>query len=870
MDLATYRMRVQPILREACVGCHGPDAREGNVRIDTLNPDLVQGDDVSWWLEVFAVLSNGEMPPPDDSELTDADRTLVVEWLANEIQRASSVRRAKGGHSSFRRMTKYEFNYALQDILGLPFDFARDLPPEAASEDGFFNSAETLHMTVNQLATYRDLSRRALGRAIVQGDRPKPLYWQITMADAAAEVWGKYETERAAIRQRLEGDPEQLDQELERHAAQHRQSPRNAHYRHLATGWSANVSWNYRNAKFAWSPSDQRLSPPGPPEFVAVLPPRQRLIVELGDQLPERGTMRVRFRASWSDAPEQQGQAVLGPPDKHPPSLQLEFGWQASNDSSAAVRVSDRDLVIDAPPNEPKFYQWDVALGEIYPRNLVRHTSKMGQTPSPSEFIKFVNSSVSQGDIQIDCVQVVAPVYERWPPASHDRIFSDQRESGDSTASESESERARKVLQRFMSRAWRRKATLDELSRKMALFNHIRPSCDTLEEAISETLATVLSSPNFLYLGIPVADDSKSGLSKSGPGREGPDGEGPNGGESPLLSQHELATRLSIFLWCSVPDDELLELAGKGRLADPRVLDQQVSRMLGDSRSRRFSQHFVRQWLGMQLLDYLNVDRKLYRQFDPALKEAMQEEPVAFFHEVLEQDGAVLDFIHADYTMANERLARHYGVQGIGGNHFRRVSLAPEHRRGGLLTQAGLLAMNSDGKDSHPLKRGIWLLESLLNDPPPPPPPAVPEIDLADPRIAEMSLKERIADHRNQPACRSCHAKIDPWGIAFENFDAVGSWRVEYDGKPVDAASTLFNNQKLDGMDGLKRYLLEHRQDQFTRALVHKLTTYALGRPLTFGDRSSVDRLTAEVRSRGDGLATMVRVIVASDLFQSP
>ena len=161
------------------------------------------------------------------------------------------------------------------------------------------------------------------------------------------------------------------------------------------------------------------------------------------------------------------------------------------------------------------------------------------------------------------------------------------------------------------------------------------------------------------------------------------------------------------------------------------------------------------------------------------------------------------------------------------------------------------------------------MLESLLNDPPPPPPPAVPEIDLADPEIAKLTLKERMEYHRDQVACRSCHAKIDPWGIAFENFDAVGSYRKEIAGKPVDAASLLFNGQELDGMQGLKRYLLQNRQDQFVRAMVHKMATYALGRPLTFSDRSSVDQITADVRKQGDGLATMVTLVVNSELFQS-
>jgi hypothetical protein len=256
----------------------------------------------------------------------------------------------------------------------------------------------------------------------------------------------------------------------------------------------------------------------------------------------------------------------------------------------------------------------------------------------------------------------------------------------------------------------------------------------------------------------------------------------------------------------------------------------------------------------MQLLDYLDVEKKLYPQFDSDLREAMQGEPIAFFQEVLQRNHSVMDFLHADYALVNERLARHYGLPEVYGTDFRRVSLPPADRRGGLVTQAGLLAMNSDGKDSHPLKRGIWILERILNDPPPPPPPAVPEIDLADPEIAKMTLKERIANHRNHAACLSCHAKIDPWGIALENFDAVGSWRDDIRGAPVDASSLLFNQQKLDGIDGLKRFLLADRQDQFASAMVHKLTTYALGRPLTFSDRAGVDEITVKLRNQADRL----------------
>ena len=253
---------------------------------------------------------------------------------------------------------------------------------------------------------------------------------------------------------------------------------------------------------------------------------------------------------------------------------------------------------------------------------------------------------------------------------------------------------------------------------------------------------------------------------------------------------------------------------------------------------------------------------------DP-LRDTMLEEPVAFFEEVLRHNLSVMDFLHSDYAVVNERLAAHYRLPKVYGPHFRKVPIAPQANRGGLLTSAAIMTMNSDGKDSHPLKRGVWMLKRILDDPPPPPPPNVPEVDLTDPEILKMTLKERTANHRNKPACLSCHAKIDPWGIAFENYDALGAYRTHINNQPVDATSELFNRQTLAGIDGLKRYLLTDRQDQFARAMVHKLTAYALGRPLSFGDRADIDNLTAQFRRREDGLGDLIHLIISSNLFNS-
>ncbi len=850
-NLAEFESDIAPILKNACEDCHGPDTQEAGFRLDTLDPDLVNGKDASWWIEVYGVIGKSEMPPSDASELSEADREKLVQWLSSQLHTASILRRRSERNSTFRRLTRYEFNYAMQDLLKLPWDFARDLPPEANSEDGFQNSRQSLHVSVSQLETMHRLARAALNRATVKGTQPPTLTWGITMKDVSKLEWPKQEQQLAKMKKDLKDDPIKLQEEIARIEDSFQQPHPRTYFRDIATGKTVLAAWDYTGAKYANLPIADMAQLPDGVEHVAILPAGNWLNIELGNQLPDEGTLRVRVRASRTSS--ESGRT---------PSLQLDFGWQASNEGRALLRVSQADALIQAAPGRPEFYQWDIPLGEIYPRNSVRSTWPMGATPSPSEYIRLVNSSASPDEILIDYVQVLAPVYDQWPPASHRNIFpieveTAQRDASDKENSTGRLQHARQIISGFMKRAWRRPVSEAEQDQKMKLFEDLLPECESFEEAVIEVLATVIASPQFLYVvqESGVQDDS----SKTSDANISPDSR---------ITDYELAMRLSLFLWSSIPDDHLLELASSASLSEPSVLAKQVQRMLDDPRSGRLAQHFVYQWLNMEPLDFLNFSQHV-PHFDPLLKEAMQREPVALFDEMLKNNENVLGLIHSNFTMANQRLANHYGIPGVAGNHFRRVALDGSFRRGGLLTQAGLLAMNSDYPDSHPLKRGKWLLESLLNDPPPPPPPAVPQIDLANPEIAKMTLKERIEDHRNQAACRSCHAKIDPWGIAFENYDALGQWRDEVQGKPVDANSELFNRQTLAGMEGLKRYLLEHRQDQFVAAVVYKLSTYALGRPLGFADFADLDAITNQVRRDGDGLRTLVTLVVTSQLYQS-
>ncbi|MEW4456407.1 DUF1592 domain-containing protein [Bremerella sp. JC817] len=830
-DLKTFQDKIKPLLTQYCYDCHSAEVMEGNFQVSSLDPNILKGKDTEWWAEVFSVVTKGEMPPPDDMDMDEADRRVVVHWLSRELEAASIVRRQSGSHSAFRRLTRYEYNYALQDLLGLPWDFAKDLPPEPHSEEGFENSSVLLHVSVSQFETYHRLAREALDKATVSGPRPEPIYWGISMKQAAEREFKQQDQQVAKAKKEHKDNPEKLAEELAKLEKNAKQTFRTPYYQQLSTGRTAEAEWAYYGARYAFAPIKTKAEFPEDYDHVAILPGGQRrnIVVELGNQIPDEGTMRVTVRASRA-----------GKDDKNFPSLQLLFGWQASNEGRALQRVSEADVPITATPDTPQIVQWEFPLSEIYPRNSVRKTSPMGHTPSPSEYIRIANSAASASDIQIDYVCVEAPVYEQWPPKSHQQIFFESENSGDETAY------AREIITRFMTRAWRRPPSPAEVDRKLKLFAVMRPQCERFEDAVLEVLATVLSSPQFLY----VAQASQHEAAPID--------------EATAQQNASLATRLALFLWCSLPDDELIEVASTGKLTDPDILTAQVDRMLADPRSKRFSEHFVNQWLNLELLGFVN-----FKGLDPLLKEAMQHEPVALFEEVMANDASILDFLHADYAVVNERLARHYGLKNVYGNEFRRVDLEASVPRGGLLTQSGVLAMNSDFPDSHPLKRAIWLLECILADPPPPPPPAVPQIDLANPEIAKMTLRERMEDHRSQAACKSCHVKIDPWGLAFENFDALGKWRDNIRGKPVDASSELFNGETLEGMEGLKRFLLDNRQDQFVEATVRKMATFGLGRPLGFEDRAEIDTITAQVRQQGDGLRTVVQTIVHSDLFLS-
>jgi hypothetical protein len=806
-NLSDFHTSIRPALEQSCLECHGPKKQKGKFRIDNLDPNLINGGDKDWWLEVMEVLSNGEMPPDDSKiNLSDENRSLTIDWLATELQKASLMSRTEKGTSSFRRLTRYEYNYALEDLLGVSLRTDEVLPPETSSEDGFKNSSELLQMSPMQFQMYREIGLKALKRATVTDERPTPVFYMVSM---------RKEFDKSAA------DPKKTPFDLSDNSYQ--KSRKSIHLYNSHTGKGIPFKESQLTPK---SEPDEVPSLEKDGVFLA-LPKSNEMKWNLDRFLPDEGVMRVSIRA-WrsSDNPDEYA------------SLQLKLSAHTSNNANFSNVISERDILVTGTEESPQWIHFEVYLEDIQ-RNPFRKLS----TPFPrrDEFLHIRNISNAFGSdplqVYIDRIEIRAPYYAQWPPHTHERIFFVKKDR------QSERKYGAEVLSRFIRRAWGRPATDKEVELFLNLFDYFKPDFDNFEEAMQEVLATVLAHPEFLYLVLRLPEKGEN--------------------NSVGISDRELARRLAVFLWSSIPDAQLQRKAENGNLKQPDILEAEVKRMMMDVRSNRFVRHFVEQWLdldGLQSVSHIT---------DQHLLKAMQEEPIAFFQEVLRSNSSIFDFIHSDYALVNERLASHYKIRDIRGSHFQKVSIEPELNRGGLLTGSAVLAMNSDGKDSNPLKRGVWMLESILGDPPPPPPPNVPEVDLADPEIQKMTLKERIADHRSNPACYSCHARIDPWGIAFENYDAFGSYRTKVNDKPVDASALLFNKQPLEGMHGLKRYLLKERQDQFARAMVRKMTTYALGRPLTFTDHAEIEDLTLMFRKKGDRLADLIYLITKSTIFHS-
>ena len=402
---------------------------------------------------------------------------------------------------------------------------------------------------------------------------------------------------------------------------------------------------------------------------------------------------------------------------------------------------------------------------------------------------------------------------------------------------------ATQILSRLASQAYRRPVTNEDIQTLLHFYRNGR-AAGGFEVGIQRGLERILAAPSFLFR----VERQPSGI----PG-------------SPYrLTDLELASRMSFFLWSSLPDAELVGLAARGKLQDPMVVEQQVRRMLADPRADALVENFAAQWLNLGKIAGVKPDEYVHPEFDENLRDAMMEETRRFLTSQIREDRSVVDLLSADYTFINDRLARHYGIPDVFGNQFRRVTFK-DGVRGGLLGQASVLTVTSYPNRTSPVVRGRWLLDNMLGAPPPPPPPDVPSLDetVSD---QPQSVRARMEAHRKNPVCAACHVRMDPLGFALENFDALGKWRTTSDGVPVDAAASLPDGTQFDGVVGLRKLLVGHR-DEFVRTLTEKLLSYALGRGTAYFDLPTVRQITRDAAPTGHRWSALILGIVKSPPF---
>ena len=771
LEAIHFEKQVRPILKKHCFKCHGEKKQKGDLRIDTLSRDLSKARVAAEaWHDVRNALNLSEMPPKKEDPLLPAELRIVTSWITQEIDALVAGQKGTDGRTVLRRLNKTDYQNTMRDLLGIEMDYAKNLPPETLSEDGFRNNGATLQMSDLQLEYYLESARKALAKAIVTGSRPKFFEEEFTLS----------------------------------------------------------VNDKNRGSN--------------------ILDKDQQFIAKLLDY-PEDGEILIRAKVKAQFA-EDRGYPQLRAAIGYRADVQAPRGFLKPVDITSEdwqiiefrARIENFPLPSKSQSKFPGLLLW---LDNAYAEGHDKPIKARGKGKKK----KAQKGPLTYPRIEVASMQFIGPILDDWPPAQHKAILLPSKQRSDEEAY------SKIVIRNFMSRAFRRPIHDEEIVPYYRFFRSTRPKMETFEDAIRETLAMVLISPDFLFLVEP------SGSSKR------------------TISDWELASRLSYFLWSSMPDTHLLNLAKKEALRKPGILEKEISRMISDERSWQFVEQFADQWLDLGALQRVAINPNYYPKFDPTLKASMRGETIHFFGELFQKNLSALNILDSNFTMLDEPLAKHYGLSGPKGSRFERVSIKPGDHRGGVLAHGSVLLGNSTGEDSHPVKRAVWIRERLLDDAPAPPPPDVPALDSTDPNFAALSVRDQLAEHRKQISCNECHRNIDPWGISLENFGADGLWREQIlrkkvKGKgmiklPVLSEAILPDGKKIEGIADLKKYLLEDRREQFARAFTSKLLTYALGRRLELIDQKTVNELTSKFIKSDYRIRDLIHLIVASKTFQS-
>ena len=826
---------IAPFLDKHCLECHDSQTRKGNFDLEALKFAPTDPRNLAAWVKVHDQIAAGEMPPAKKERPELAAQSAYLDDLKGKLIEADAARIAADGRTVKRRLNRFEFENTLRDLLAAPWLDVRESLPEDTEAFRFNKSGQALDVSHVQLARYLTAAEDALRQVLFASAEKLPSAPRRFYARDQGSYVGPM---KFSV---LNTSPERATFPTLGFAAQP----------DVRAGKAPTTVGKADPAKrdlegvgvvaSAYEPIEPKFS-----AFKAPVSGRYRIklcghTVWVGPGETKRWFIPNLDNISQGRRPEPVTVYAITPP--------RDLRRVANIDLNPEVTVAGIDVLLEA--------------GESIQVDAVRF---FRSRPGAGRFQNPLATAEGQPGMVMRWIEVEGPIYDRWPTAAYQALFDDlPARKTDATPLKVEvtpkdaTKDAERLLRRFVQQAHRRPITPAEEVRFLPVIQHALKTGSSFAEAMVAGYTAVLSSPGFLYL-------------QDKPGR---------------LDDAALAERLSFFLWNSAPDTELRRLAAEGKLRQPAVLRAQVDRLLDDPRSRRFVDAFLDYWLELRKAGVTNPDENLYPDYylDDHLAESCVDESRAFFAELLRGDLPARHVVAADFVFVNERLATLYGLPGVTGSAFRKVSLPKDSVRGGFLTQATVLKVTANGTTTSPVVRGVWIMERLLGRKPPAPPPSVPAVE-PDIRGA-TTIRQQLDRHRTQESCSACHTKIDPPGFALENFDIFGGYRTNYraiDGKTKDAGIGKngqkfafhqalpvepfgqLDKQKFAEIREFKAVVLRNER-QIARNLVGQFTVFATGAPVGFADRPKVEALLDAAAPRGFGVRTLVHGLVSSDLF---
>ncbi|HVZ21363.1 MAG TPA: DUF1592 domain-containing protein [Vicinamibacterales bacterium] len=800
------------LIQKYCLACHNERAKTGGLVLEGLDPTQTAAHpDI--WEKVVRKLRGGMMPPQGMPRPDEATISQFATSLENALDR-QALRNPDPGHKPIQRLNRTEYGNAVRDLLALDVDATELLPPDDES-DGFDNIAGVLRISPSLLDQYLSASRK-ISRLAVGTDRDLiTATYRVPPDDSQDQhVEGLPLGTRGGLKFR-HNFPQDGDYDFSlfilRNIVGYMTGLEFEHHIEISVD-GRRVFYEHVGGAEDNLASDTNMS-------------------QAGDKIDARLRKRVHVTAGPHDVVVTFVQRDLAESDEPLQPQERNYDLQDMNGLPMLDRVTitgpyNPTSAGDTPSRRRIFVCRPDAAGSATNRTA----------GSASRNPAYVPTNVRRAGSAEGRPAISAAAVRRAGSAEGRPALAEGRSAEETCA--------RRILSTLARRAYRRPVTADDMAPLMAMYEQGRKG-GSFDDGIERGLRLVLADPKFIF---------RTETPPPAPGATAP------------VTDLELASRLSFFLWSSIPDDELLNVAAQGRLRQPAVLQQQVRRMLKDPKSDAIVENFASQWLMLRNLKSHFPTPLKFPDFDNELRQAFATETQMFFASIMREDRSLIDFLDADYTFVNERLARHYGIPDVYGSRYRRVTLTDENRRG-LLGQGSILSISSYPHRTSVVLRGKWILENLLGTPPPSPPPNVPALKENDEGGEPQSLKARMEAHRRSPQCASCHRVMDPLGFALENFDAIGEWRAKDESGPIDATGQLADGTKVDGPVSLRQALLKH-SDQFVRTFTEKLMTYALGRGLDYYDMPVVRRIARDAAAQNYRFSSVVLGIVTSPAFQ--